>query len=422
MSKEIPIPELAERERNFFTDNTPSTAEQLLYYAELQRVADQIKVDLCEDQGLNKKAILRMIASRIFHFVAAQNEIYSIFDFNAAIYDDAFNASLFTALCMFLYDTKRLKGLLLRRFIYNHSPMQYTVKSSPNYFDYECSVRKNGNYSIISDDTMLRKYRERLFSERAVYNKSPEWSAIRKVSEHEWELYFLLEDADDEIRDTAKRIRNLYNGIYNARKSSVDDLQAAYHKFISKLKKVQYERVLQLNKFFIKHIRKDPICYGINLYRLERMSSLYSLTTEVNRLLKCKHKDERADILLKSVILKDIHFPKLYEYLCGFEDNNRVLVYATAFLSFMRDFVHSSRLVIDKFVDEGMFGEDWENFFLEVINELTKSVLYDTEIIDDAVSPDSQAMFIEIISAPIKIELASRLQNKSFFEKFNADL
>jgi len=417
MSRDLPKPELADREKEFFTKNTPSTAEQLLYYTELQEFSKQIEVDIEKLRGLDQKQILRMIISRVYYFVTIRNN-YSLFDHSMAIYDDLLDVSIFTTLCMFLYDTRRIKGLSLRKFIYYHSPRRYGTKGAEYYFNYDECMRmrdRPANKSILYEDTNLRKYRERLLSAREVYNDSSEWSAIRKVSEHEWELYFLLEDADDEIRDTAKRIRNLYNGIYDARKSSVDDPQAAYHKFMGKLKKIQYERVLRLNRFFIEHIRKDPVCYGINLYLFERMSSLYSLTNEVNRLLKCQSEDERDDILLKSVILKDIHFPKLYEYFSGLENNDRIWLYAKAFPLLMRDLVQSSRLVIDKFVDDGLFGKDWESLFLEVINELAETVLYDPETIDYSVTPESQAMFIEVISAPVKIEIVPLMQAASYF-------
>ncbi len=167
------------------------------------------------------------------------------------LYNDVFEACLFVSLCMFLYETKRIKGISLRRLIYQYSPMDYKTVGSPNYFDYRRSKHfcesssdkpEQTDISISSDEMALRQYRKRFLSGRPVYIHDTEWSAIRKVSEHEWELYFVLDKADPEIRDTFKRIRVLYSALNKALNSPLDDgyinrLEVAFSKFSSRLKR-----------------------------------------------------------------------------------------------------------------------------------------------------------------------------------------
>ena len=84
----------------------------------------------------------------------------------------------------------------------------------------------------------------------------------------------------------------------------------------------------------------------------------------------------------------------------------QIEIYVRIFCSFMDDLVRSSRLVIDKFVEEGTFGEDWENLFLDITNELAESVLYDPKMIDYSVEPASQEVFMKDISAPVEAWIA----------------
>lgn len=120
---------------------------------------------------------------------------------------------------------------------------------------------------------------------------------------------------------------------------------------------------MNLGKFCLDHICNDKTCYGINLYRFEKELRLYAVTGEVRQLLNCKTIDEEQDILTKSFVLKDIPFPKLYEYFGNLENIRQSEIYVRIFWSFMDNLIRSSRLGIDRFVEEGAFGEDWENLF-----------------------------------------------------------
>lgn len=430
MCHEFPMPDIAKREENFFNGVVPSTIARKRYYAELQWLTEDIGNVVVKLKGVDSEEnILRLIFSRVYDFVithdvVTNNANYCIFDDSKDVYGDAFDVCLFMSLCMFLYETKRIKGISLRKLIYQHSLRDYKTVGSPNYFDYRKSRHfsesnseksEQSDTSISSAETVLRQYRKRFLSGRPVYIHDTEGSAIRKVSEHEWELYFILEDDDSGIYDTFKRIRVLYSALNKALNSPLDDgyinrLEIAFSKFSSRLKKIQYARFLNLGKFCLDHICNDKTCYGINLYRFEKELRLYAVTGEVRQLLNCKTIDEEQDILTKSIVLKDVPFPKLYEYFGNLESISQSEIYVRTFWSFMDNLIQASRLVIDRFVDEGAFGEDWENLFLDITNKLAESVLYDPKVIDYSVEPRSQEMFMKDVSAPVEDRIAYMIE------------
>lgn len=398
-------PELIKRAKNFHGKFDPLKVHNELYYQELQGLCDDI--DVCIDElGGSDRDNLEMIFSRIYNFVIHFNNDYAVFSQNSCIYNDVFKACMFTALCSFLYDTKRIKGLSLRKFTYEHSSLQYNKKGSANYFDYERTRKESiKGKDIISEETNLRAYRRRFLSKRPVYNDSTEWSAIRKTSEHEWSLYFILEGADDNIKDTFKRIKNLYNDIHEALNSSKDDtakykevLDNAYKKFYSKLTKIKYENVLELYKYCLNHICKDTMCYGINLFRFEKELKAYITTLEIKHLLEAKTNEQKNNILQCSILMKDLTFPKLYQYFSSLNYYPRMIFYLTTFLQLCTDIVITSRLAIDQFIEYGILGGDWETLLLKTTNEMVEDVLYNPEEIDYSVTPMSQEMFIANIS------------------------
>ena len=135
IAEKIPMPDLARREEKFFNGKEPTTIEGKIRYAQLQKLSEEIKLQETDSE----EDMLRLVFSRVYNFVISQNDDYSLFDDNMVIYEDAFDVCYFMSLCMFLYESKRreVKGKSLRRFIYEHSPMGFNVKSSRNYFDYD---------------------------------------------------------------------------------------------------------------------------------------------------------------------------------------------------------------------------------------------------------------------------------------------
>lgn len=426
MDRGFPMPEIAKREENFFNGALPSTLEGKIYYNDLQRLVENLEKYVNElQETASEENILRVIFSRVYNFVIAHNSDYGIFDSDADLRNSVFEACFFLSLCMFLYDTRRVRGLSLRKFIYENSPMEYHVEGSPNYFSFDRKREFRESSSsepdissdlILNDEARLRQYRKRLLDKRPVYQHSSEWSAIRRVSEHEWTLYFVLDGADVEIRKTSDRIRLLYNDIYAVLKSPRDEayldrLEKAYQKFESKLKKIPYERFLNLGKFFLEHINEDKTCYGINLYRFEKEVRLYGITGEVNRLLDCETENETNDILGKWIVLKDVPFPKLCRCFSGLESIGRIQVYTYTFLQLMNEVVRSSRLVIDKFVEDEVFGKDWEGLFLKSTNDMAENLFYSPDQINYSITNKSQEMFSCCLEVPVYVKIKQEVRN-----------
>ena len=139
----------------------------------------------------------------------------------------------------------------------------------------------------------------------------------------------------------------------------------------------------------------------MNIYRLERELRLYIITNEVKKLLQCKDQAEEIDILRKSILLNDIHFPKLYQAFSNLSDVKYTAFCANRFSCFIDLVVSSSRLIIDELIEKSFFGEDWENMFLDTIDKMTESVFYDPKQFDYTVTPGSQEKFKKVISAPV---------------------
>lgn len=430
--------ELIERKKNFH-GNFEVCEQQAAGNEDFCMALYDLKIDIIADldkkSELNGEQILATVYHKIFNFVIRQHFESIIFIKDSPLHDNVYKACLFTTLCMFLHDTKRIKGMSLQEFLYKHSPQMYSNKGSKYYFNirkikvphgYD-KIKSMGNNYIKNEETTLRQTRHRLLKSRPVYVKKPEWSAISKDSEHEWTLYYGLDIKDNDIQDTFKRIGNLYNGIYKEIHSPIDNcyqdrLAAAYKKFYSKLKKIKYENFLKMQKAIFEHICENNRYYGMNIYRFEKELRLFSITNDVNLLLNCNSEVERDIFLENSVVMNGIYFPKVYKDFSTLSPLSLISNPArcsTIFLTFMDHIVGSGRLVIDELVEKGYWGEDWENLFLKMINEMVEDVFYDPNQIDYSVTPKSQELFIEVITAPVYAEV-SRLINRSHYMQISS--
>ena len=327
-----------------------------------------------------------------YDFIAWLNPHFSPF-LNAPFASDVQEAVFYTILCTFLHHTKRIKGKTLREMVYNHSPNKFYEQHYP--------------YAGIKDDILdsqtntLRQYRHRRLSTRPVYNDTREWSAMPPSSEHEWTLFWDLENAPDAVQDTFKRMGNLYKDIENALKSEMDSkyedrVNNAYKKFESKLKKINYANVIELYKICFDHIEKNKEYYGMNLYRLEKELSPYKITKEIDLLSKCQSKREKNNVLLQTVALNNIFYPKLY-------DDFRTEIAAT--ISYATEFKHFSDYMsifafwgIDSLIEQDLLGSKWSMLFLDIINAESKNVLYDPSQLDYNLSSEAEELFREILS------------------------
>ncbi|MBB5335622.1 regulator of replication initiation timing [Pectinatus brassicae] len=270
-------------------------------------------------------------------------------------------------------------------------------------------------FKIIEQEAIkLRKIRNRLLSKRQTYIKRSEGSVMSIDLKFEWSFMYVLEklaNSNEDLFDTYKRIGNLYNDVgkvlswntsVNLDKAHHRELVDAYNKFLSKLKKIEYKNLVDLQKEILLHICKDKLYYGINMYRFERQLRLFTIRNEIGYLLKAKDDEEERYFIKKSIILNDLHFPKLYNDFSAFNEIDTVLSYMQQFSSLKSCVIGPSCLILDKLIELNIFGQNWEQLFLDNINNLTEKVFYNPDKIDYNVIISSQEKFEKILKAPVE--------------------
>ncbi len=414
---------LIERGKNFYWDFESfetSAIERKAFYIELCQFKNSVTPNLWRLRN-SRSQMLTSLFSEIYGFVSRYYEQFTYFLMGSPLSGNMSEACLFTTLCWFLNKTKRLKGKSLNKFIYDNSLYSFNDKNSIEY----CFPDQYSDF-LNSKASTLRKRRHRHLSSRPVYDERSQWSAMPKDSEYEWNLYHILvDDAPpdikykwisehnlspeefDIIQDTFKRIGNLYKDIEKALETEKGDdykdkLLNAYKKFTSKLKKLKYENYLELQKMILSYISEEPKYLGINTYRFEKEFKLCIITNEINSLLYCETDGEKDKILTRSVILKDICFPKLYKDLFDISFDDELVFCVEHFPDFMNITVSSCCLVIDELIEHGFMGDDWEIVFLNLLNEMTEHVFYNPKEIDFSITPKSQEKFMELLSAPVR--------------------
>lgn len=243
-------------------------------------------------RNAGKEELLRSsLFSEVFEFALEQlhPELKKILDDNPTACSDVYEASLFYTLCQFLHTSKRIKGMSLRSFVLNNDPLDFNKPGSPNY----------GNPSLLENQVeKLRKSRNRLLSKRPAYIKNTQGHSISKDSEDEWRQWY---DLDKE--PILKRWRNLYNDIEAALKSKKDKgykdrIIIAYNKFLSKLKKINFEQLLAFYKTVFSYLSENKKYYGINLYRLEKEMRPYRTIITIKKLSECMAKEKNRKCVI----------------------------------------------------------------------------------------------------------------------------
>lgn len=396
---------LINRINNFYGEGNSQEChyESDPFFLELNGLKEGILVDIATVHGVQREQALKMVFTRTFNFAMLLNNNLRIFDKGSPFYDEVFKACMFTSLCIFIHTTKRIKGMSLTEFVKRQNTAEY--------------LKDNKQYFVSADTERLRKFRSRALSQKPVYNKRQQWSAMSLDSEHEWSFYYVLGSLDNSLSDVYKRISNLYNDIYSALRSTKNsDIQAAYKKFMSKLKKIKYADFLKLQEKIQERILLDKAYYGFNIYRLERSFRTCIIIDEVKNLLNCKSEDEKKHLILKSITLNDIWFPTVYKKICSVDNIEIIKDLATMFTELLNIVVYSSRLVLDVLISEdsenlgvvinGYLGEDWDVFICNTINQITEDIFYDPTKINFTAPPDSQESFERIVAAPVEYLIA----------------
>lgn len=407
---------LANRNKNFHNTIINSEAddpESKNFFENLYNFKKVLVQKLNKEDLTNTKK-LDLFFHQMFVFTVSQAEesayfieVFSV-DEEIFLFDSVFEACSYSTLCMFLHNSKRIEGKRLREIVYEHSRHNYKEEGYKIY-----------NYSngLSEEEASFRKMRNRILSERSAYDTRSKWQSVSKDSEYEWAFYF--KDLNDELKDTYKRIGNLYNDVNKALQSTKDDgyngrLQVSYNKFLSKLKKIKYKNYLDLQKEIIRYLSDNKEYYGINIYRFEKELMLYKITTETNTLLNLTQNNDDdivedvTDFLQKTFILKDLPFPNLYNDLMVFLPHV-IAEMVEIFYNFQDCFVRSSCLVLDELVEKGFFDDQWEDFFIKSINEKAESVFYVPDQINFNSTPELQLQtaFETILMSPVAILLNS---------------
>lgn len=431
--------ELVERMKNFYCNFDmfeKQARENESFYRELYDLKKNIFDDLDRIKISDQEQILETVFTEVFNFVVGQNPDFLIFHQHytfispytsfrsdelpeSTLYDDVYNACLYTTLCMFINKTTRIPGITLTEFVYNNSLNYYNDETNENYCPFD-----HPSDDFIKEVNRLKKEREKILSSRPVYDIPPKWQGMRKDSEYEYTFMYTLEVIDPVLKDTYKRIGNLYNDINNVlsksknecTKSNAEDIKEqfenAFNKFLSKVEKIKYEKYLELAQEIVSHICENDKYYGINIYRFEKEFRTFITTMEVESMLACQNKSmDTRDILIMSSVLNSIYFPKLYRDFLLVPHHTVTVNYVKLLPMFLNHVESSCRLIIDELIEKGYFGEDWESFFLNTINKMTESVFYDPKKMDYTDMPVSQENFEELLIYPAKLELENAFYN-----------
>ena len=155
-------------------------------------------------------------------------------------------------------------------------------------------------------------------------------------------------------------------------------------------------------KKIYSHINENQEFYGLNIYRFEKRLMPYCIISDVKKLISFQDMREKIDYLMKTVVLRSIPFPKVYEEFialpCSF---NKLALLAGGFSEFIENIATSSCLIIDELVEKGIFGSDWEHLFRDMLNAMTEKVFYKPAHLDFTVTAKSQTEYEALLAAPV---------------------
>lgn len=367
---------------------------------------EKCKSDLFQQSGDNEK--IEVVLDTIFRCASRTKEEQQL----CSVVPELFQIGKFLTLCTFLHNSKKIKGESIKNFVHHNSPMNFSDCDSPNH---SAAALEE------SEVDRFRKSRMRLLSQGKVYIKNTQWNAISRDSAYEWGFYFDLQNEPCNVQDVAKRLKNLYSGIYRVLRSDANTnftnrVLDEYESFVPRLKKISYENYLQLIKTIKTRILSNKEYYGINLYRLEKRLHPNIITNTVKRLEQCISNEEEIDLLMKSVYLDEVCFPMVYKKLLSLPLES-VAYFAEIYPEYLARIQIESCMILDELIDRNLFSPNWENLFRCISNELAESILYNLESLDFSTTVNSQQKFLRILNACVVAELAPYFESGDLIEK-----
>lgn len=339
---------------------------------------------------------LDKVLRRIYRQIVPQEGLLLQQGRHAGFVEDLYDTFCFVTLCSYLHASKRIKGQSIRDFVHDRSPLNFKDSDS---FNHRAIALEN------SEIARFRKARNRHLSKNEVYIKDTKWEAISKDAAYEWEGVFAIESAEENVKEVCKRIKNLYSGLDEVFDLAEDDryperFKKIYDKFVNRLTKISYADYQKLMEFYLTRIAANKEYCGINLYRLERRFKPYIISREIRELCACQTSEERAALLLKDVILRNIGFPRLYE---DFEklSPEQMEACAAEFPNWLSEIVFSGCLILDCLVENGTFGPDWEKLFIMTTNHMAEKIYYQPETLDKTAPEAAEGNFFDLLSSPV---------------------
>lgn len=375
---------------------------------------EDIFVQLCPNFSNEYVEDVQFIEERL----RALNLRMTCFEFiNYQFYQTIYDACLFYSIHHFLIHTKDGVALNLREFTREYSPrnypseLPYNLDGIVNYEEY--CMKYDLNEEFEKEVKNVEAWRRRLLERHDGYYTRSTKSVIPKCIAHEMSILYKLDHPSDPLDPVAvafDKLNKLFNKYHQNRKKPRDDdyeynMKMAYRSAKSLIKKnADYEDYLKLGKFILSELDKDPDNYGLALYRFEKQYRLYANADIVNQLFDEEDDFMRTKKSIYSYYLEDIHFPNVRKYFQEMEDRETLKYCVFQFKSLLDFVTMANMLVIKGFIDKGYFGDDWYNFFLERLNKMAKSVLYDSNDINysNSDNPNAQECFEQILTFRVK--------------------
>lgn len=402
-AKKIDFPDELDYDLDLFFNKVNSLYENLK-----QDYDTEYEDDFFSDSNKKKNEMVTLIIEGILNItVDGLNR-------DSEFYINLLDSFIFTSLCDFINKTKRVGRLT------NEEALS----------KYYTGTRWDGTkFKADFDETEMnniRKKTQRLRKDKGTYNKNTASGAISLDLAYEFSYlyeimnYDLLERqwssnrkfVDKKLAETYKRIGNVNNDIRNALINNPKDLSnyelnKIEKTFLSKIKKIKFEDFCEFNKYCLSKICENKEYYGINLYRFEKNFKYYGIINEMNKLSRCKGTAMQTIAIKKFSSLSEIYFSKVYEDFYCIENFEAFSIAINMFKSFRDQVSIISRLILDKFVEDGYFGDgdEWYDFFRETTNDMAEKVLYDPEKFDYQINPESQELFEQILYSQIDFDI-----------------
>jgi len=382
----------ANRAKNFHYKSLQETVEECPHiWQDLYELKESIKRKFNDYATKDKRFLLKGIFNEVYDYVIAnpnkwleydtdpkcsQNDSetrgddcpdfdFEIFGKNHQYFNDVMDACIYFTLDIFIDYAKRIERLTLENFCSKHSIHKYDIEAEVKRFN-QFKRRNLPNFGY----------------ESKIYEPS-----MPKSIEHELLIHINLasklepKDPDSNLIKICNTFFDFLHEINSLRLKAEDgedaengeilegELYDGITRLIHLLHNITYSDYISFYKYLDEKIREDKLYYGMTLSKYESKFKFCKIIREVGNLLK----DEANEfsVFSRFIILHNIVFLGLYR---SFGEHIDDIRYTSCLASIIEPFLGfvaiPSLLIIDEFVEDGHFGDNWEIFFLDTVNEI----------------------------------------------------